>query len=276
MNEKKLRSLLSLLDDPDESIAVRVMTELLEYEPELLDLLGDMQESADPVLRKRIQQLESILLLRRRRKDFLQYLNGENPDILQGLTELHLLWFDRDTPEMLMENLQIFLSASANSRIKTLGDLGLFMARSNFVPPPPDEELDPENYCIGPILEDRIGSEVILCALALLAGICNNLNLWMLRIGRNFVLMNEAGERIAPANDWQLEAADTSLHGEFWNEPAMVLRYAAQMLFLAAVSTDNFRYVHTVAHAMLGSPGDEKLDFLPYPYNGNCADKSEK
>ena len=61
--QTKLQSLISLLDDPDDNIAVSVMAELLKYETALMPLLGELQESDNKLLRKRVQQLESIILL---------------------------------------------------------------------------------------------------------------------------------------------------------------------------------------------------------------------
>ena len=77
MPRNKLQSLISLLDDPDENIAVSVMAEMLKYEAELLPLLGELQESENKLLRKRIQQLETIILLRNRRRDFLKKITAE-------------------------------------------------------------------------------------------------------------------------------------------------------------------------------------------------------
>ena len=65
-----MRSMISLLDDPDENIAVSVMAELLKHESELMPLLGELQESDNKLLRKRVQQLETIILLRSRRREW--------------------------------------------------------------------------------------------------------------------------------------------------------------------------------------------------------------
>ena len=138
MTQVNLRSMFSLLDDPDENIAVSVMAELLKHETELMPLLGELQESDNKLLRKRVQQLETIISLRRRRRDFLTKVSAGEIDIVEGLIELHLLYFDRDTPQMLLEMLQIFIQVAANNDIKNIGELGGFMARNNFALPPED------------------------------------------------------------------------------------------------------------------------------------------
>ena len=268
MTQVNLRSMFSLLDDPDENIAVSVMAELLKHETELMPLLGELQESDNKLLRKRVQQLETIISLRRRRRDFLTKVSAGEIDIVEGLIELHLLYFDRDTPQMLLEMLQIFMQVAANNDIKNIGELGGFMARNNFALPPEDELLEPENYCIGPILEDRLGSDIMLCTLALLAGIDAGLQLGLVRVAGRFAVINQTGEMISPENDWQVDRVNKLQTGDFWNDPKAVLKYASLMLFLHAVSSDNFRYVYTIAQALSGEDDDFLTDFLPYPYNG--------
>ena len=67
--DREYKSLLSLLDDENEQSASLAMAELLRRDEKQLEpVLRKLQESADPRLRKRIHQLQSTLLLRRRRK----------------------------------------------------------------------------------------------------------------------------------------------------------------------------------------------------------------
>lgn len=276
MSECNLRVLLGLLDDPDENIAVSVMGELLRHEKELLPLLGELQEDENVLLRKRIQQLQSIIAIRSRRRKFLEQLKSEQLDLAEGLIELHLLWFDRDYPETLLEMLQTFMAVAANNMIKNIGELGSFMLRNGFALPPADEALEPENFCIGPILEDRMGADIMLCTLALMAGLDAGLELGLVRVAGHFAVVNAAGEMISPGNGWIVDHVNKLQRGDFWNDPKAVLKYASLMLFLYAVSSDNFRYIHTIGHALCGGSDDEMLDFLPYPYNGEQPENEEK
>ena len=268
MGDVDLRRLAGMLDDPNENVAAGVMAELLRHGDELLAVLAELQESDDPLLRKRIHELETIASLRRRRRDYLQKLEAPDFDLVQALIDLHLLWFDRDNPEMLLEMVQTFMGVAANNNIKDIAELGGFMARNNFAVPPEDEELDVENYCIGPILEDRLGSGVMLCTLALIAGIGSGLELGMVRVAGHFAVVNRQGEMVSPDNGWIVDRGSRLEQGDFWNDPRSVLRYASLMLFLSAVSADNFRYVHIIAHALMGDDDNTVCDFLPYPYNG--------
>ena len=276
MGDVDLRRLAGMLDDPNENVAAGVMAELLRHGDELLPVLSELQEADDPLLRKRVHELETIAALRRRRRDYLHKLEAADFDLVQALIELHLLWFDRDNPEMLLEMMQTFMGVAANNDIKDIAELGGFMARNNFAVPPEDEELDVENYCIGPILDDRLGSGVMLCTLALIAGIGSGLELGMVRIAGHFAVVNRQGEMVSPDNGWIVDRVSRLEQGDFWNDPRSVLRYASLMLFLSAVSADNFRYVHIIAHALMGDDDNDVCDFLPYPYNGREPDLNKQ
>ena len=263
-----LRELLSLLDDPSESVGTGALAELLRYGDAVLPLLGEYQESGNPVLRKRIHQLQSILTVRARRRNFLERLRSRRIDLAEGLIDVHLLWFDNDSRPALEELFQSFLEVAANNSIKNIEDLGRFMLRSGFNVPPSGELTDPENYCIGTILEDRIGADIMLCVIALLVGAEAGLELGLVRVMGKFAVINVAGVMISPDNDWAADRAGKLRSGDFWNDPAAILKYTSLMLFLYAVGSDSFRYIHTIGHSLTGLDDRSELDFLPYPYGG--------
>ncbi len=263
-----LKRLLGLLDDPSETVGTGAMAGLLQHEAELLPLLAELQEADNPLLRKRVHQLQAILTVRERRRRFLSLLQSRRVDLLEGMVEVHLLWFDNDSRPALFELFQSFLDVASNNRIKTIEDLGSFMLRSGFNVPPAGELTDPENYCIGTILEDRIGADIMLCVIALLVGAEAGLELGLVRVMGNFAVLNVAGVMICPTNDWAVDRASKLKNGDFWNDPAAILKYASLMLFLYAVGSDSFRYIHTIGHSLSGVDEQSGLDFLPYPYGG--------
>ena len=63
-----IRRLASLLDDPDEVVAIGAMAELLNREGELGELPAELQESTSPLMRRRVHQLQSALTMIRRRR----------------------------------------------------------------------------------------------------------------------------------------------------------------------------------------------------------------
>jgi hypothetical protein len=53
---------------------------------------------------------------------------------------------------------------------------------------------------------------------------------------------------------------------EYWDNRKF-FTFAAFNLFPAAVNSDSFRYILTLAQALNGTDGDEVLSALPYPYD---------
>ncbi len=271
----KIRTLLTLLDDPDENVGISAMGELLRHEADVLPLLGELQEADDAILRKRVQQLQAIITVRRRRREFLALLKSRRVDLLEGLVEVHLQWFDNDSKPALCEMVQSFLEVAANNELKNIEELGSFMLRSGFSVPPAGGRCDPENYCIGTILEDRIGADIMLCVIALLVGAESGLELGLVRIMGHFAVVNVSGVMISPDNDWAPDRASKLKNGDFWNDPAAILKYASLMLFLYAVGSDSFRYIHTIGHAISGTDETEEMSFLPYPYGGKAPERND-
>ena len=92
-----IKRLASLLDDPDESVAISAMAELLNREPELGDLPAELQESSNPLMRRRAHQLQSALTMIRRRRYLAALLRSNEINCLEGLIQIHLQWYDNDS-----------------------------------------------------------------------------------------------------------------------------------------------------------------------------------
>ena len=257
----EINSLLSLLDDEDESVAVNAMAELLNREAELGEALAELQESSHPLLRRRSHQLQAAITLRRRRREFIRKLQAPRVDLIDGLIDVHLQWYDNDSRPELESLWSDFRQEAARCPLHTLEELAYFMRKSGFTAQP-ETTLRPENYCIGPILENHTGSAALLAAIA---GAITPAPFRMVRVMGDFALYDGEGRLLVPAHDWQLCPAPGIGLCEFW-DPRMLLRYASLTLFSCAVNSDSFRYVLTIAQALSGTTGDETLDYLPYPY----------
>ena len=157
--------LLSLLDDEDESIAVDAMAELLQREDELGDALAELQESPNPLFRRRGHQLQAAITLRRRRREFIRKLRAPRVNLIDGLIDVHLQWYDNDSRPELESLWNDFRLDAARCPLHTLEELAYFMRKSGFAAQP-ETTLRPENYCLGPILENHTGSAALLAAIA--------------------------------------------------------------------------------------------------------------
>ena len=257
-----IRTLLSLLDDEDESTALEAMAELLYRGEEVFPYLAELQESPDPLLRRRVHQLESALTMRRRRSEFSRLLAVPHPNVGRILVELHLQWFDNDPLPEIQSRLAAFVVAGRAERPSTLEELSGYFRKCGIVAER-ETTLRPENYCVGVMLADRIGSAAVWTLLAELL-LPENSPVRVVRHVEEFALYD--GERLLlPERDWRVVRAPARGELEEWDD-RKVLKFAATMLFSAAVNSDSFRYVLTIGQALSGLPDDEVLDYMPYPY----------
>ena len=264
MNSKpSLESLISLLDDEDENVAVNVMAELLNRESELGELLAELQEGENPIARRRAHQLQAAITLRRRRRAFAAKLDAPKVDLIDGLIDVHLQWFDNDSRPGLVQLWSDFKLEARRFPQKSLENLSYFMRKSGFSATP-ESTMHPEYYCIGPVLENGIGAGSILAGL-LLEIADPAFELKLVRVMGEFAVYDGNGRLLLPGRNFQVCAAPGIEHCDFWDR-RMLLRFASTTLFAAAVNSDSFRYVLTIAQALSGTEGDESLDYMPYPY----------
>ena len=257
-----IRSVLSLLDDEDEAVAFDAMAELLYRGDEALPYLAELQESPDPRLRRRVHQLESALTVRRRRSEFSRLLSMPRPDVRRLLVELHLQWFDNDPLPEMTSRLDAFIAEGRALRPRTLEELAAYFRKCVIIAER-ETTLRPENYCVGVMLADRIGSAALWALLAKLL-LPEDTSIRVVRNVEEFALC-DGGRLLIPERDWRIFRAPVGAELEEWSD-RKVLKFASAMLFSAAVNSDSFRYVLTIGQALSGLPDDEFLDYMPYPY----------
>ena len=262
--QEELLRIFSLLDDPDEDISLNAMAELLDREDELGDLPARFQESSDPLLRKRIHQLQAALVLRRRRKYFLSRLYDRRLDFFDLLIDVHLQWFDNDSRPEIEAQVAAFYSRSLNANLSSLEELASFM-RKNGMTAERDSTLRPEAYCIGSILYDGSGAESLLAALAAHISV-NQACFTVVRTADHFAVCDDQKRFLVPAENWRISPAGSFLVLKEWTLRDVLL-FAMSALFCAAVNSDSFRYVLTLAQSLTGDSSDAILDFFPYPYH---------
>lgn len=262
--QNKIESLISLLDDSNIGVVQEAMAELLKHETEINEYLAHHQESSNPEMRKRIHQLQAIMIMRRRRENFSKILNSDNLNLIDGLMAVHLQWYDNDSEHFLEDLWERFLNASKRFAPKNINEIAYFMRKCGFEAVPADE-LQADCFCLGPVLDDLSGADFILCAIAAQLAEEWGFELEIVRVINNFLLIDKEGRALSPANSWQpLSNVDTQ-KCEFWSKK-QILELASTMLFSFAVSSNSFRYIHTIGHSLAKVFNEEKLDFLPYPY----------
>jgi hypothetical protein len=261
--ENEINALLSLLDDEDENIALNAMARLLELESFLGDKLGQLQESDNPLLRKRGHQLQVAITLRARRKLFFKEIQSNNFDFIVLLLNFHLLWFDNDSEPKLFDEFAKFESSFDENSKSSLKEIASNMKLREFNVVR-DSTIYPEIYCLGSILNEQIAAQSVICAI-LKYIVQNSLQVKIIRFMNNFGLLDNDNMVLWPGDNWQITKLPNDAEVEYWNFRD-ILKYIGLTLFSSAVNSDSFRYVLTLAQTLTGDFTLNALSSLPYPF----------
>jgi len=86
MNEKELKALISLLDDPDAKIYQMLEDKLLTCGPEVIPMLEQSSETAfDAILQERLERIVQKIRFNQVRDDLLLWKASNQDDLLEGL-----------------------------------------------------------------------------------------------------------------------------------------------------------------------------------------------
>ncbi len=263
---KKIEMLFSLLTDVSERSVNIIIAELLSHVDELPEWLQKLQESDDETLRKRVHQLQAILMVRQRRMDFANLLKSvDDIDIFESLALLHLQWYDNDNLQSIRDVYKELLLQSQKFTFSTLQDLAYFMRKMKFSVSERNG-LQPDLYCIGIVADERFGADCVLCALAKALAKANGLNVKIIKLVDNFSLMDNNNMLLTPFHDWRTFTPQNHDDLQVWSDKN-ILELISARLFMSAIGSDSFRYIHTVGHLLADLIGEDELAFLPYPYD---------
>jgi Transglutaminase-like superfamily len=267
MKDERLTSLLSLLDDDNDRNACRVMIELLQYGDALEKHLRKLHESNNPQTRRRVHQLQAIMSFRRQRVDFARKLKNGRIGLFDGLIESHLLWYDSDTREEIIEVWHKLIDTADKFAPENIEKLAYFMRRSGFVVSDRDD-FQADCFCLGIVIEDKVGADFILCAIAAEIAKKWNFELKLIRRDDRFALLSADGKVLLPQDGWQISEPKEFASFLTWTA-AKLIKLVLSNLFLVAVESDSFRYLSIIGKCLAMAGGEEDTSFLPFPYAGD-------
>ncbi|NOY76201.1 MAG: hypothetical protein GXP32_10505 [Kiritimatiellaeota bacterium] len=282
MNKDKLNALITLLGDRDDDVSYPAMAEMLRHdasEDGLDGVLAELQESSAPNVRRKSHQMQVIQKIRGKRRRFSGRLGENHPNLLQGLAELHSIWYDEVDYSSLKDLWGLTVSKSAKFKPVTPKRLGRCMRELGFRMYE-DNIQDPDLYCLGPVLEDGFGADILLASIALEIGRGFGLRGTVIRANDRFaVLYTSTGQQsntvkpkilraisLSSENDWNPKPIDAPTATEVWSTRS-ALRYVAGILFANAVCSEGPRYIQILASCLAGRKEHESVrDILPYPF----------
>lgn len=275
MNESELKYLLELLDDENDRSAQLAMAELLKGDQSRLSqCLSSMQSSNNPRLHRRVHQLENAIRARKKRtlpEQKLKQTADNRFPLMEAALQFHLAWFDNDQVKTvrtqwdgLLTDLKIKKGPSP-----TLRDVADFLKKTGFSAPLNDD-LAADFYCLGMVIDEKYGSDVLLSLIAVELLRQTGRNAAIIRYADDYGVSDLNGNWVFPAYEWEfnLQKDPPSADRDFEVVPDLnVIRFIGSMLFVCAVGSDSFRYVYTISETLSSLCGNHRItQSLPYPY----------
>lgn len=282
MKNSRIESLITLLKDDDNSIVITAMHELLQYgenSKEVNSVLSDLQESNDGDLRKKVHQLQAIQRTRSRRRVLSNRFKNRSTSLLQGLADLNVIWYDEFGGKEISNIWRQLIQDVSKNKCRTVKKIADFMLKSKYAVCN-DNFQDADLFCLGAVIEDKIGSDILLASIALEVGQSFGLQGSIVYLKKGFGILfstnpretqpsgNYYGEILIPVQNWEVVKPESELPFEIWSNNR-VLKYITGMLFANSVYSESPRYIKILGSSLLGQDENDDLsEILPYPFGG--------
>jgi len=282
MKNKRINSLITLLKDDNNTIAITAMHELLQYgtnSKDMNNILSELQETKEVGLRKKVHQIQAIQRSRYRRRVLSKRLTNKKASLLQGLADLNVIWYDEFGANEISNTWRELIHKAAKEKIRSAKKIASFMKNASFSICTENFQ-DADLFCLGAAIEDKVGADIILASIALEIGRSCGLFGSIVHLKKGFGVLfstkqsdpnsqNYYGEIIIPIQDWEVVKPETELPFEIWSNNK-VLKYVAAMLFSNAIYSEAPRYIQILASCLSGhKENDDLSNILPFPFGDN-------
>lgn len=254
-------ALINLLQDEDPQIAVIAMEKLLSNPSFIDNQLRDLQESAEPCLRTRIHQMESIITRQRQIKDFTDRVKGNNVELWDDLIFLNKI-IDKELATGSITKAYSELTGKVPKKTFTTLELAAFMRESNFNVPSEDI-LDPSLFLIYEVLTSGLGNPLLLCIITQEIGKKFNKSLTtVLHKGRH-CLVDERNSFIDPQNGWSVTKLKLNAKVYPCTNRDILLTLISQ-LYLSALIEGQLRVISFLSK-VVAALSNGSIEELPFP-----------
>lgn len=259
MSEKE--ALLKLLEDEDPKIATIAIGKLLQYGPDIFPALRGLQESANPLLRKRVHQIEAILEKKINFSNFIERIEKDEILIWEDLIYLNSIYYPELKPSELQSSMEDAYKNLSASEFNTKSLCNYMKDKNYYVPK--NDILDSGINLISSVLINGEGSPLMLCIIS---------QLWGTRFSWPFQIVLHKGHHclidnnkmlIEPANNWKCSLIDEKIKAHPCTEKGLILTVIAN-LYLSALVEGQLKILHTLSTLMSKISKTDLADF-PYP-----------
>ncbi|MCC7298827.1 MAG: transglutaminase family protein [Bacteroidia bacterium] len=172
LKDSEIKAILFLLDDPDEEVVAAVEERLYSEGPEIISTLESFWKGdEDPVLAYRIETIIKNIQNRELEKDFTNWLQSENQDLLEGCLLICRIQYPGMNPDVVHNYIEkvridawmaLYSAGNPMDRVKILNHIlferhGLKGNQSNYH--------SPDNSFLNRVIESRTGNPITLCCL---------------------------------------------------------------------------------------------------------------
>ncbi|EDM26538.1 hypothetical protein LNTAR_01982 [Lentisphaera araneosa HTCC2155] len=259
MSEKE--ALLKLLEDEDPKIATIAIGKLLQYGPDIFPALRGLQESANPLLRKRVHQIEAILEKKINFSHFIERIEKDEILIWEDLIYLNSIYYPDLKPSELQSSMEEAYKNLSAAEFNTKALCNYMKDKNYYVPK--NDILDSGINLISSVLINGEGSPLMLCIIS---------QLWGTRFSWPFQIVLHKGHHclidknkmlIEPANNWKCSLIDEKIKAHPCTEKGLILTVIAN-LYLSALVEGQLKILHTLSTLMSKISKTELADF-PFP-----------
>ncbi|MGJ1203955.1 transglutaminase-like domain-containing protein [Sphingobacterium lactis] len=202
MNEKEIKALIYLLDDPDREIFLEIEHKLITCGPEVIPLLEHSWESSfDPVSQSRIENIIHKIQYDQVKNDLQLWKLNNTEDLLEGLLIINRYQYPNMNEEQVYYQLaelrrnawyHLMYDMSPVEKVKLLNNIlfrefGLSGNTSNYH--------DPQNSFIQKVLESKKGNPISLACIYALVAEKLDIPIYGVNLPKHFVLAYVDGEQ---------------------------------------------------------------------------------
>jgi hypothetical protein len=257
----EVKALINLLQDEDPQIAVIAMEKLLSNPNFVNNELRSLQESADPCLRSRIHQMESIIARQKQLDGFLSRVKDNYIELWDDLIFLNKI-IDRElTTGTITEVFQELINKSPDKELTTL-EIAAFMHEQNFSAPNEDI-LDPNLFLVYEVIASDLGNPLLLCIITQQVARNHNKKLTIVLHKGRHCLVDESNSFIDPQNSWSVTKLKLNAKVYPCTNRDILLTVISQ-LYLSALIEGQLRIISFLSRMMAALSNTEIEDF-PYP-----------
>ncbi|MGL4853647.1 MAG: hypothetical protein ACRC37_00120 [Lentisphaeria bacterium] len=262
--DKMTEALVKLLFDEDSHVAVGAMEQLLKNEEALHEIFQIYQDSIDSNVRKRIHQLSSVYSRRVKKQRFLSEMYDDKVPLINSLIQLTVLTETKLNELNLRQKylkLRDKFHKTLDGKAATSEKIVSFMRSNNFFMPE-TYAIETELLLFDLVLEYKLGSSLVLAALAYSLGIDSGWHGVIIIHEGEFSLLDLDRNIINPNYSWKVSSSENV--GFYTCKKGEVIHSLICQLFLAALQDGNVAEINLFS-SLMAECTNLKISDFPYP-----------